>query len=116
MKIAQADPFKYIPDEDPTTGIRTFKNLSEWAIYAINLFAIITFSVSLISIIVAGIKYTISKGDVKATQMAQQTLIYSIGAMVGVLCSYVFFRSLLGTLNFSEGTGSIIDFVGGFSE
>lgn len=116
MKIAQADPFKYIPKEDPTTGIRTFKNLSEWVVYGVNIFVIITFSISLISIIVAGIKYTMAKGDVKATQAAQQTLIYSIGAMIGVICSYAFFRSLLGTLDFSEGTGPIIDFVGGFSQ
>ena len=116
MKIVQADPFKYVPDKDPTTGVRTFNSLSEWVIYGVNLFAIITFSMSLISIIVAGIRYAMSKGDVKATQMAQQTLIYSIGAMIGVVCAYAFFRSILGTLDYSEGTGTIIDFVGGFSQ
>ena len=43
---------------------------------------------SLINIIVAGIKYTMSKGDVKSYKVAQQTL-FILSGNVWVICSYI---------------------------
>ncbi len=113
MKIAQSDPFMYVPKVEETTTKALFaKTFSEWAIYGINLFTMIVLSVSVISIVMAGIKYTMAKGDVKAAQGAQQTLIYSIFAFGGTIVAYTLFRVMVTTLGVEGDQLIILKFLG----
>lgn len=93
------DMFEFIQpiaNNAPDASIGGTSNITN---VVINILLGVTLSVSVIALIVSGIQYVASRGDIKATQQAQTSLTYSVIAIIitiaaGALVNIVF--NLLG--------------------
>jgi hypothetical protein len=116
MKYAQADdPFIYIPkpQPDPLSPETNFiTQPSQWVILVINLLLIGVTGFGVISLIVAGIRFMASRGDIKATQVAKTQLTYSIVALTGGVLALTMLRILVNSLGIDDPGKGINNYLG----
>ena len=98
------DPWEFLrnanlvsPENRPLYGIGEFLGLG------INIILGTAFAVSMIAIIMAGIKIVTSKGDPKAKGEAQQALTYSVAALLLAIGAFTLKAVLLGTIGGNFG-------------
>lgn len=63
----------------------------------VNTLLYIIAAVSVITIIIAGIRYTTSHGDAKGVQVAKDTLLYSVVGLVVAISAYAIVNFVLGS-------------------
>lgn len=85
-----------IEGSSPTAG--RFTNFGDFAAIIVNVFFGIGAGASMIGLILAGIRFTIAKSDIKAKQQAKQALTYSILSLILVMGGYTIYRIIKTTL------------------
>lgn len=84
----------------PTQG--RFTHIADFFAIAFNVMFGIGFGLSIIGIILAGIRYVTSGSDIKATAQAKSALTYSIVAFLLVVGGYTIYRIILNMLRVSS--------------
>ena len=74
------------------------RDIEDLAGVAVNLFLGIGIAISLIALILSGIKYMSSRGDVKAAMGAKQALTYSVVAFIVTVGAFTIMNVILGVL------------------
>lgn len=85
-----------IESQSPTAG--RFTGFGDFLALIVNIFFGIGAGMSVIGLLLAGIRYTMAKSDIKAKQQAQQALTYSIVAFILVFGAYTIYRIIITTL------------------
>ena len=76
-----SDPWEYLPP-GPSAENRSLNTVGDFLGLGINIVLGVALGISLIAIILAGIKFITSRGDPKATAAAQQALTYAVVAFI----------------------------------
>ena len=93
------DPLQYVNQLEavsPSHG--SFATIADFFAVAFNVMFGIGVSLSIVGIILAGIKYVTSRSDIKATAQAKNALTYSIVAFLLVIGGYTIYKIILGLL------------------
>jgi glucose uptake protein GlcU len=85
-----------IEGSSPTGG--SFSNFGDFAAIIVNIFFGFGAAMAMIGLLLAGIRFTIAKSDIKAKQQAKQALTYSILALILVGGAYTIYSVIKGTL------------------
>ena len=89
--------------KNPITGdAGAFDNIGDYVAVVLNTALGIGAALSLIGVIVSGIKFVTSRGDVKSSISAKSALTFSIVALVLTLGAYTILNLITGTV--TEGT------------
>ncbi len=115
MIYAADNPFIYVPKPaaDPLSPETKFLQSPEyWVVLVVNVLFIAVLSLGVVSLIVSGIKYITSKGDVKATQVAKTQLTYSIIAIIGGITAVTATLIILNVLGITAPGQSIRNYLG----
>jgi hypothetical protein len=91
-----------IEGASPTSG--RFNNIADFFAIIFNVMFGIGLSLSVIGIILAGIKYLTARSDIKATAEAKSALTYSIMALILVLGAFTIYTIIVNLLNADGGT------------
>lgn len=76
-----------------------FTSLTDYAAVAVNLFLGIAMSITLIGVILSGIKFMAAKSDFKAIASAKAALTYSIVGLLLSIGAFAFLRIIIDILN-----------------
>lgn len=116
MIYAQADdPFQYIPkpQPDPLSPETSFiTQPSQWVILVSNIFLAAVSSLAVVSLIVSGIRFITSRGDIKATQVAKTQLTYSVVALFGGFAALAMLRIIIRSLGIDDPGQGVNNYLG----
>jgi hypothetical protein len=115
MIYAADNPFIYIPkaQADPLSPETKFiTDPADWVVLIINVLLIAVLAFSVISLIVAGIRFVVSRGDIKATQTAKTQFTYSIVAIVGAVGAITAVAVILNVIGIAAPGVSINNYLG----
>ena len=102
MALQPNNPFELVPQPAANPNSPELKFITSplgWVTILANILFVAVLSLSVISLIVSGIRYVLSRGDVKATQTAQTHLMYSIVALIGAVAAYTILIIIKNALN-----------------
>lgn len=71
-------------------------NLADFIKIIVNTLLFVIGTVSVVTIIIAGIRYTTSHGDAKAVQVAKDTLLYAVIGLIVAISSYAIVNFVAG--------------------
>lgn len=114
MIYAADDPFIYIPKpvvNNLTPETKFIVNAEGWVVLVINIVFIAVMSLGVVSLIVSGIRYITSRGDIKATQTAKTQLTYSVVALIGGIAAITVVLVILNVLGISAPGQSINNYL-----
>lgn len=115
MIYAQDDPFIYVPkpQADPLSPETKFITTpAQWVVLVINILLIAVTSMGVISLVVAGIRFITSRGDIKATQVAKNQLTYSVVALFGGFAALAMLRVIVISLGIDDPGLNINNYLG----
>ncbi|OGC47807.1 hypothetical protein A2886_00265 [candidate division WWE3 bacterium RIFCSPHIGHO2_01_FULL_42_13] len=87
---------------NPIANIGEFTTLGDYVAVALNVAFGIGAAISLIAVILSGIKYITSRGDIKAATSAKNALTYSIIAMILTITAYTIVGIVSGVFTEQE--------------
>lgn len=86
-------------DCDEAVSDETGQNVSDLIVTAINLFSLVIGVISVIMIMVGGVKYITSQGSSDSVTGAKNTILYAVIGLIVVALAQLIVRFVLGTAN-----------------